>query len=267
MPNRTSRRAFRLPLLAACLLVALPLAAQQRVSLADRVAALERQAAASQGNVELLNQITVLQGEIQSLRAQVEQLQRLQEQQDAKARSQYLDLDGRLVRLEGGTRAQLPDPAAIEVRADSGSADAPPPASLPGSAATAPSEDERADYLAAFEELKRGDYVASAGAFEDFLVRHPRGTYAPNALYWLGESYYVTQNYDLAEQQFRAVLDRFPLHDKAAGALLKVGLSQFGQGSVEAAAATLSEVIDRYPGTDVARTAEGSLRSMRLNDL
>lgn len=266
MPDRTPRHAVRFALLAACLAGAMPLAAQQRASLADRVAALERQAAAPQGNVELLNQITVLKGEIQSLRAQIEELQRLQRQQDDKARSQYLDLDGRLVRLEGGTPGS-PVPAATGEPSDSGPADAPPPASLSGPPAGAPDEGEQADYLAAFEELKRGDYVASAGAFEDFLARHPRGTYAPNALYWLGESYYVTQNYELAEQQFRAVLERFPTHDKAPGALLKAGLSQFGQGAVEAAAATLAEVVERYPGTDVARTAEDSLRSMRLNDL
>ena len=69
----------------------------------------------------------------------------------------------------------------------------------------------------------------------------------------------------MAERQFQAVVDRFPAHDKAAGALLKVGLSQYGQDAFEAAAATLAEVADRYPGTDVARTAEDALRSMRLN--
>jgi tol-pal system protein YbgF len=264
MPSRTIH-ALRLAFLPACLLVALPLAAQQRVSLADRVAALERQAAAPQGNVELLNQITVLQGEIQALRAQIEELQRLQQQQSDKARSQYLDLDGRLVRLEGGAPAAS-DRAAIDVPADSGSDDAPPPATVVEQAPPA-SADEQDDYLAAFEELKRGDYVASAAAFESFLIRHPGGTYAPNALYWLGESYYVTQNYELAEQQFRAVLERFPGHDKAAGALLKVGLSQFGQGATDAAAATLVEVVERYPGSDVARTAEDSLRSMRFDGL
>ncbi len=59
--------------------------------------------------------------------------------------------------------------------------------------------------------------------------------YAPNALYWLGESYYVTQNYALAADQFRALLDRYPGNDKAPGALLKLGLSEYGCGQVDAA--------------------------------
>ena len=257
-------RTLRIATLATCLLAALPVSAQ-RASLADRVAALERQAAAPQGNVELLNQITLLRNELQALRAQIEELQRQQQVQADNARSQYLDLDGRLVRLEGG--APAPSAAAIDVPADTGSAQSAPPETIVGSvpAPGAGGVGEEDAYLAAFDELKRGDYVASARAFEEFLVHHPGGTYAPNALYWLGESYYVTQNYAMAERQFQAVVDRFPAHDKAAGALLKVGLSQYGQDAFEAAAATLAEVADRYPGTDVARTAEDALRSMRLN--
>ena len=243
MTARTLRLAFL-----ACLAVSLPLAA------------------APQGNVELLNQITVLRAELQALRAQIEELQRDLALQRDQGRSQYLDLDSRLGRLEGGAPAAGPASSVIEVPADSVAGDAPPPETIVEPAAVA-SEDEKADYLDAFDALKRGDYVASASAFESFLMRHPAGTYAPNALYWLGESYYVTQNYDMAERQFRAVIDRFPHHDKAAGALLKVGLSQYGQGAVEAAASTLAEVIARYPGTDVARTAGDSLRSMRLEAL
>ena len=257
-------RTLRIATFATCLLASLPVGAQ-RASLADRVSALERQAAAPQGNVELLNQITQLRNELQALRAQLEELQRQQQVQADTARSQYLDLDGRLVRMEGGMPA--PAAAAIEVPSDTGSAQSPPPETIvdpvPGSGAGDPGEE--GDYLAAFDELKRGDYVSSARAFEAFLVRHPGGTYAPNALYWLGESYYVTQNYAMAERQFQSVVDRFPAHDKAAGALLKVGLSQYGQDAFEAAAATLAEVAARYPGTDVARTAEDALRSMRLN--
>jgi tol-pal system protein YbgF len=88
--------------------------------------------------------------------------------------------------------------------------------------------DERSAYNHAFEALKSGDYVESSRRFRDFLAVFPGGQYAPNAQYWLGESYYVTQNYALAGDQFQSLLDRFPTHDKAPGALLKLGLSQYG---------------------------------------
>lgn len=282
LPARASAARRRLPwalaLVAACL--ATP-AMAQRASLADRIALLEQQAAASQGNVELLNQITELRTELRDLRSQIEELQRAQEQQAQSARSQYLDLDSRITRLEGGTPAtvgaggsttfQAPAAApAAPARADRpaiGDLDDPAPSVHGDAGLLARGQDEREDYLAAFDLLKSGDYAASARAFQEFLRLYPGGTHAPNALYWLGESYYVTQNYPLAGEQFRTLLDRYPTHDKAPGALLKLGLSQYGEQRLDAAEATLLEVTTRYPGTDAARTAEDRLRAIRLTGL
>jgi TolA-binding protein len=83
-------------------------------------------------------------------------------------------------------------------------------------------------------------------------------------LYWLGESYYVTQNYDLAQQQFQALLQRYPTHDKASAALLKLGLAQYGAKQYDAAEATLTAVQQQYPGSDAATTAADRLQAIRL---
>jgi tol-pal system protein YbgF len=265
-----------LALAAACL--ATPALSQQRASLADRIALLEQQAAASQGNVELLNQITQLRTELRDLRAQIEEIQRAQEQQAQSARSQYLDLDSRITRLEGGTPstpagarspATFQAPAAeSRTSAQAGSStlrdlDDPAPSVHGDAGLLVRGQDEREDYLAAFELLKSGDYASSARAFQEFLQLYPGGIHAPNAMYWLGESYYVTQNYPLAGEQFRALRDRYPTHDKAPDALLKLGLSQYGEQRLDAAEATLLEVSGRYPGTDAARIAEDRLRAIR----
>ena len=255
-------------LLAAALVAAAP-AHAQRASLADRVAALEQQAANNQGNVDLLNQVTALKADVQALRAQLEELQHRNEQLQQTSRSQYLDLDGRLNRLEGGTApapGSAPAPASASTQvppAASVVADTPP--AVHGDAGSlATGADERSSYNAAFDTLKAGHYADSARQFLAFLEHYPNGSYAPNALYWLGESYYATQNYALAQQQFQALLDRYPTHDKAAGALLKIGLSQYGLKQLDAAKATLSQVGKRYPGTDAARVADDQLRAMQL---
>lgn len=130
--------------------------------------------------------------------------------------------------------------------------------------AMAQSGDERAAYNVAFDALKGGNYADAAQLFLSFLELYPNGAYTPNALYWLGESYYVTQNYQLAAQQFRTLLERYPTHDKASGSLLKLGLSEYGLGKVDEAERTLNDVVTRYPGTDVARTADDRLKSMQL---
>jgi TolA-binding protein len=78
-----------------------PSALAQRASLADRVAALEAQSTNTQGNTDLLNQVNQLRSELTELRGTVEQLQNENAQLKQRARDQYLDLDGRLGRLEG----------------------------------------------------------------------------------------------------------------------------------------------------------------------
>jgi tol-pal system protein YbgF len=128
----------------------------------------------------------------------------------------------------------------------------------------AQSGDERGAYQTAFDTLKSGQYAESARQFQAFLARYPDGSYAPNALYWLGESYYVTQNYELAQQQFQALLQRYPTHDKASAALLKLGLAQYGAKQYDAAEATLTAVQQQYPGSDAATTAADRLQAIRL---
>ncbi len=257
---------------AAALVAAAP-AAAQRASLADRVTVLEQQAANNQGNVDLLNQLTQMRSEVQALRSQVEELQQQNQQLIESSKAQYLDLDGRLNRVEAGATppaaapAPAAKPAAAKPAAPSASSKDRPPAVYGDKGALAQSADERSAYDAAFNVLKGGDYVESARQFQAFLEAYPAGSYAPNALYWLGESYYVTQNYQLAQAQFQALLDRYPTHDKAPGALLKVGLSQYGLKQTEAAERTLADVSTRYPGSDAARTAADRLNAIQLGRL
>jgi tol-pal system protein YbgF len=255
--------------IAAALVAAAP-AFAQRASLADRVAALEQQAANNRGNVDLLNQVTQLKSEVQALRAQLEDIQQQNEQLKASNRSQYLDLDGRLNRLEGAGGPVLEPPP------QAGGVSTPTPPRAPTVQEPSPSvygdagslsktEGERSTYEAAFDALKSGRYAESAQLFQAFLQTYPSGSYAPNALYWLGESYYVTQNYALAQEQFQALLDRYPTHDKAPGALLKVGLAQYGLKQLDDAERTLAEVSSRYPGSDAARTADDRLRAIQIS--
>ena len=286
MMTTTRRIALVSATFAAALVAAAPVSAQ-RASLADRVAVLEQRAADNQANVQLLNQVNLLKSEVTSLRSQVEELQHALDQLRQTSRSQYLDLDGRLNRMEGGAPAGPAIDAApvLDASPDDGSAsasDVPLAAPAPGPAVAAEDrpptvygdrgtlaqgEGEREAYDAAFEALKAGQYAESARLFQSFLGRYPGGSYAPNALYWLGESYYVTQKYPLAQEQFQALLDRYPTHDKAPGALLKVGLSQYGLQDMEAAERTLQDVVSRYPGSDAARTAADRLGAIQLGRL
>lgn len=256
-------------LVAAAALVAAAPAFAQRMSLAERVGLLEQQAGNNQATVDLLRQVNLLKEEVTSLRSQIEELSHEQEQLKGTTRAQYLDLDGRINQIEGGGSPAMGPDAPVT---PSTAASAPVPAdSAPAIYGDAGKLEqgagERTAYDAAFDALKNGQYAESARLFQSFLGHYPGGAYAPNALYWLGESYYVTQNYQLALDQFEALLQRYPTHDKAPGAMLKVGLSQQGLKQEDAAERTLTEVTNRYPGTDAARIATDRLGAIQLGRL
>ncbi len=254
-------------LVAAAFMAAAP-AYARRQSLADRVAVLEQQASNTQANTDLLNQLQQLRTQVVQMQDMIEQLQHENEQLKQRSRDQYLDLDGRLNRLEGGTAPALPanppaSPAAATPPAKPVISERPP--TVRGDAGTlAVAGDERVAYNVAFDALKGGKYDDSAELFQSFLELYPNGVYTPNALYWLGESYYATRNFELAQAQFRDLVARYPTHDKAAGGLLKLGLSQYGLGDLAQAEKTLAQVISQYPGSDAARTAQDRLQSIRL---
>lgn len=262
--------------------------AQSRLSLAERVDQLERQVQGSgdAGNLsELMLRNQELQAEVQSLRGLVESQAFEIENLKQRQRDQYVDLDSRLQRLEGGMTVPARVPASEPVEAaapDQLSVDEPmpaqspdpamPPPSLPPGAETVggtltatASAEEKLSYEAAFEALKQGRYAESSQLFSAFLQQFPDGEYSANATYWLGESYYVTQNYQIAYETFQSLLSRFPDSRKAPDGLLKIGYCQYELGDTERAAATLNEVVTRYPDTPVARLAQGRLRALRLD--
>ena len=265
----------RLALLIVVVLVAGPVVAQKQ-SLADRMARLEQQAAtqtnsSGQANVELLNRLMQMQTEVQALRNQIEQLQNENEQLKQRNREQYVDLDTRLQRIEGGGTT-----VPATTGAGSGSAGMPlsRPAAAPAPGSAVPrapdagvgvsAVDERGAYSSAFDALKRGDYVESARGFQAYLRAFPQGPLASNAWYWLGESYYVTQNFPIALQSFESLLSQFPDSAKAPDALLKKGYCQIEMGQAGPGQQTLDRVINEYPGTDAARLAVSRLRALSL---
>lgn len=277
--------------------------AQSRLSLAERVDRLEQQQSnpqggSSGGSVGLVNQISALQSQVQSLQGQVEELKHTLDETRQSGKAQYVDLSSRLSRLEGGAAApatpggRAPAPrndnppdvdlggvsntlpargSRVPPAADGDLSDADraalPPGEEPAAGTAAPAANpaaETAAYNEAFAALKDGRYAESARRFQTFIDQYPNGELTGNAYYWLGESYYVTQNYTIAQQSFETLLQRYPKSPKAADALLKVGYSEYEQKQWDKAEATLNQVVQTYPDTTAARLAQGRLRALKL---
>ncbi|HEX6834444.1 MAG TPA: tol-pal system protein YbgF [Rudaea sp.] len=261
----------------------------QRLSLAERVAKLEQDAAAhnNQGSIDLVNQINALQSQVQALQGQNEELKHQLEELKSRSKEQYIDLDSRIGRIEGHGPAPAGAPAAAAANngqlqditlgsnappatQQTPNAMTPPPSNATLASAAPPPQsvadpaDEKASYDQAFAALKDGRYAESARRFQAFIDQYPNSELAPNAYYWLGESYYVTQNYPISLDTFQKLLARYPNGQKAPGALLKVGYCQYELKQWDQAEATLNQVVQRYPDTQEAHLAQGRLRALKL---
>jgi len=260
--------------IASAMFFGLPAAAQDtRLSLADRVSRLEQQSQAQAGTTSMVNQVNDLQQQLSQLQGQIEELQHQNQQLQESQKAQYADIDSRLGRLEkgGAPAAQPPAPAPAPAAAiaapaaspaSSGNGASAPPA--PASASSGPAAPaEQAAYDAAFKSLRGGDYVTASRGFRDFLTKYPESSLAPNAYYWLGESYYVTMNYPVAIEAFQRLVKQYPQSDKVSDGLLKVGYCQIELKQQDAAVATLKQVSSKYPGSKAAGLAQERLRRLQ----
>ena len=76
--------------------------------------------------------------------------------------------------------------------------------------------------------MRSQDYDGAETAFRRFLIDNPTSPLVGNALYWLGESFYVRGRFVDAASIFGEVSHKYSTDPRAAEATLKLGLSQAG---------------------------------------
>lgn len=198
--------------------------------------------------LDLSNQIEQLKAEVARLRGQVETLNYELETTKKRQQDFYIDLDGRVRRLE--TAAADARPADVAAPAGEGQ----PPAAKADPAAAA------RDYEAALNLFKGGKYKESAAAFDAFVKAHPDSDLAPSAQYWLGNSYYGLRECKQAIEAQKLVVSRWGSHPKAADAMLNMSTCQQELGDAKAARQTMEQLVAKYPGTPAAETAARRLK-------
>jgi tol-pal system protein YbgF len=117
-------------------------------------------------------------------------------------------------------------------------------------------------YEAAFKSLRDGNYVDSARDFRAFIGKYPQSTLVSNAYYWLGESYYVTQNFKVALATFQTLLQKYPDSSKTPDAQLRIADCQVALKDYAAARATLQGVVKAHPGTPLEQRARDRMQDI-----
>ncbi len=249
------------------LLMATPASAASRQEIEARLDSVERKLE-GRGLVDMLNLIEQLQRDVQQLRGEIEVQAHTLEGIQRRQREIYLDVDRRLQQLESGQAAQPLAPAAdVPVTTT-------PPMSAPGSVAVAPpvtpstpppapSGEEQADYEKALAILREGRYEDAATTFSQFLASYPGSAYADNASYWLGETYYVTREFDRALATFGKLIKSHPQSPKLPDARLKIGFIHYEKQDWASARQELDGLVADFPGTTAARLAGDRLTRMK----
>lgn len=247
-------------------------------ALDQRVAELEAQAR-NRSIIDLFNQVETLRTEFARLRGQIELLQNETENTQKRQRDLYVDLDGRLRKLEA---QQVEQAARIAAAAAAAAAAVPPPvASMPPGqvgavppvnsanpmidgarvmppAAADPAAEQRA-YDQGLEHFRSGRFAEAVTALQIFNRTFTRSTLVPSAQYWIGNSLYATRDFRGAITAQRQLIAQYPESAKAPDALLNIASAQSELGDLQAARLTLQEVASKYPSSEAGIKAKQRL--------
>jgi len=121
--------------------------------------------------------------------------------------------------------------------------------------------DEKA-FRDAYALVRKGAYREAAPMLDELIRRDPKGRFAPDAVYWLGESLYGQGLYDEAVLQFDRVLKEYPGSKKELSALLKQGESFEKMGDIQSARIIFEKLTKDHPHTSQARVANTRLKGL-----
>ncbi|MBO6827080.1 MAG: tol-pal system protein YbgF [Sneathiella sp.] len=103
---------------------------------------------------------------------------------------------------------------------------APATAATPNAVAAPTESTNPADqYNNAISMIRRDDYAGAEVAFASFIEQNPQHALAGNAQYWLGETFYVREDYPNAASAFLKGYQDYPNSGKAADNLLKLAMT------------------------------------------
>ena len=96
-------------------------------------------------------------------------------------------------------------------------------------------------------DLEKQDFDSAEEALSLFLERHPKHPLAGNAVYWLGETYYVRKDFANAAKTFATGYTEYPGSSKTADNLLKLGFSLARMDRKEDACVTFDQLNTDFP--------------------
>lgn len=122
---------------------------------------------------------------------------------------------------------------------------------------------DRASYDRALALFRDGDLEGARRGFAAFLAEYPNSDLAPNARYWLGESYYGRKDFQKAIDAYDRVELDYPSSEKVPAAILKKGYAYLALKDRKRASSAFKQVVASYPKSPEAGKASDKLAQLK----
>ncbi|MGZ8404606.1 MAG: tol-pal system protein YbgF [Nitrospira sp.] len=131
----------------------------------------------------------------------------------------------------------------------------------PAQASTDPPDRVRYERVLGF--FRDGDLEGARQGFTGFLDEYPNSTLAPNARFWLGESYFGKKEFQRAIDAYDKVEIDYPGSEKVPAAILKKGYAYLALKDKRRASSAFKQVVTLYPKTVEAGKASDKLVQLK----
>jgi tol-pal system protein YbgF len=168
-------------------------------------------------------------------------------------------------RVIGSTAPSAPLGAPLEIERPSPLGAAPKPADPPPTIVTSGldfADRPKEQFNSAVEAYKAGQYADAEAQLRAFLSTNSTHRLAPDAIFFLGETYLQRSRPREAAEQYLKLSTDFSRSTRAPDGMMRLGQSLAMLGNSEQACATFAEVGKRYPtaSSQVKRTVEREMQ-------
>lgn len=190
----------------------------------------------SRNQMDFANQFEAIKADIARLRGQIEVLSYELEAAQKRQKDFYVDLDGRLRKLEQPPAEAKPDEPKVD-----------------------PAQETR-DYEAALAGLKVAKFKEAAAAFLAFIKTYPNSSLAASAHYWGGYAHAQARDHAAAAELFGKFAATWPNDDRAPAALESRIASLEALKDWKGIRITLEQLAERYPNSEAGKKAKLRLK-------
>jgi len=165
----------------------------------------------------------------------------------------------------GSTTPSAPLGAPLEIERPTPLGVAPKPAEAPPTIVTSGldfADRPREQFNAAVDAYKAGQYADAEAQLKAFLSGNPTHRLAPDAVFFLGETYMQRSRPREAAEQYLKLSTDFGRSPRAPDGMMRLGQSLALLGNAEQACATFTELGKRYPtaSSQVRKTVEREMQ-------